>query len=293
MSADPFWNSVLLAAHLDGIEGGVVFTDVKAGRVITPNGGVVTSYANPLFGKATAVFSGASQYLAVPDSPSWFFDTAPFSISAWVRFASLSGEQPIVIQHSFGSAAGFRLYYTANTLRFTVGPSEVSRSFTPVLGTFYYIEAVRDGAAARIFVDGTKLGTDQSIGAATAVPNSAANLNIGRNANPSHFSGNIAEVLITAAARHGENYTPPAGAFPNNSTAISGAVRNAAGDFAARTVRAYDRVTGALVGAAVSSAVDGSFSIAPATINQCYVVAIDDDAGDDYNALIFDRITPV
>lgn len=73
---------------------------------------------------------------------------------------------------------------------------------------------------------------------------------------------------------------------------ITGTVRDAAGAYAARTVRCYDRATGVLASETNSSAVDGSFTLYPSTPNACYVVALDDEAGDVLNALIFDRVTP-
>jgi hypothetical protein len=65
------------------------------------------------------------------------------------------------------------------------------------------------------------------------------------------------------------------------------------GNPVARTVRLYRRSTGELVASTTSSAVDGSFEFADIAGDVYFVVAFDDDAGDDYNALIFDRIKAV
>lgn len=74
---------------------------------------------------------------------------------------------------------------------------------------------------------------------------------------------------------------------------LSGLVTDDAGSAASRTVRAYRRDTGALIDSAVSSPVDGAFVIQSPYAGAHYVIALDDDAGDQYNALIFDRVTPV
>lgn len=60
----------------------------------------------------------------------------------------------------------------------------------------------------------------------------------------------------------------------------------------ARTVRAYQRNTGAFVGSAVSSAVDGSFTInVPNGTELHYVIALDELAGEK-NAIVKDRVMP-
>lgn len=74
---------------------------------------------------------------------------------------------------------------------------------------------------------------------------------------------------------------------------LSGVVLNAAGEGCARLVCAYRRDTGALIGSTTSHATTGVFSISSSYAGECFVVALDDDAGTDYNALIFDRVTPV
>uniref|UniRef100_A0A6H1Z7R4 Uncharacterized protein n=1 Tax=viral metagenome TaxID=1070528 RepID=A0A6H1Z7R4_9ZZZZ len=70
---------------------------------------------------------------------------------------------------------------------------------------------------------------------------------------------------------------------------LSGTVKEK-GSPVSRVVRSYKRSTGELF-ASGSSAGDGTFSIdAPNDTDEMYVLALDDDAGDQYNALVFDRV---
>ena len=71
---------------------------------------------------------------------------------------------------------------------------------------------------------------------------------------------------------------------------VDGHVYDAAGAGAARVVRAYLRSSGDLSGAVTSSAGDGSFVVKTKYPGEHYVVALDDDAAPDFNALIFDRV---
>ena len=62
------------------------------------------------------------------------------------------------------------------------------------------------------------------------------------------------------------------------------------GSAVARTVRLYDRSTGALVDSVVSDAGDGSFDFSDIDGKVYTVIAFDADAGSDFNALIYDRV---
>lgn len=96
-------------------------------------------------------------------------------------------------------------------------------------------------------------------------------------------AGGSSVVLIAAATTIAAGY-----AFIPS---ISGTVKNAAGNFAARTVRAYLRSDGSLVGETISNGTTGAYSIETATTDSHYVICLDDDLNE--NALIFDNITPV
>ncbi len=72
---------------------------------------------------------------------------------------------------------------------------------------------------------------------------------------------------------------------------ISGTVREG-GAAVARTVRLYKRSNGELVDETVSDAGDGAYSFEGCPPEVCYVVALDDDSGDVFNALILDRVKP-
>lgn len=110
-------------------------------------------------------------------------------------------------------------------------------------------------------------------------------------------------VLIRAKYYCGTSTTSsPRGAIISNIDISSGTIATGAktvsgtvaenGTGVARTVRVYSRTNGKLL-AETTSAADGSFSFTDLVgTGDRYVVALDDDAGTDFNALIYDRITP-
>lgn len=76
---------------------------------------------------------------------------------------------------------------------------------------------------------------------------------------------------------------------------VSGTVKDSTGAFASRLVRAHHRKSGEHNGGAISDKTTGAYTIFTnftRRTDQVYVVELDDDAGDQYNARIFDRVTP-
>ena len=90
-------------------------------------------------------------------------------------------------------------------------------------------------------------------------------------------------------------YSPPSGFVPWFSpppAKLSGIIKQE-GVGVIRTVRCYTRSTGLLFDNTVSES-DGSFELdAPDDTTELYVIALDDALGDQYNALLFDRVVGV
>lgn len=82
--------------------------------------------------------------------------------------------------------------------------------------------------------------------------------------------------------------------FTLHTHTVSGVVEDADNNPILHRVRAFNRVSGALVGAAWSDGVTGAYSM---PINIAYgnaeVTVIEYDSGNEYNARVLDRITPV
>lgn len=70
-------------------------------------------------------------------------------------------------------------------------------------------------------------------------------------------------------------------------------VVNESGSPAQRTVRAYNRLTGALLKEVTSNPTTGAFSIDAGSEGPFYVVVLDDAAGTQYNAQVIDLLTPI
>ena len=131
----------------------------------TFNGGVKPTAG--IVGQALS-FDGTDDYVDVPDSPNWDLGSV-FSITAWVKF------NVIQYSHIVGTKTndsgqdnpGWLFEYnTNNTLMFNyatglgVWPIQVSNSWTPSTGVWYFVAVARDSANdIRMFVDGVQIGT--------------------------------------------------------------------------------------------------------------------------------------
>ena len=107
------------------------------------------------------------------------------------------------------------------------------------------------------------------------------------------FIGHMDDVyLYKGVAKYTDTFTPPTEPRGVLDRKITGFVKDMGNNPLARTVRAYARNTGALVGETVSSAVDGSYEIQMIERTELSVVMLDDDAGTLEKDLVI-RTTPV
>ena len=88
----------------------------------------------------------------------------------------------------------------------------------------------------------------------------------------------------------GKNGTISGAVWTNIISSVSGIVTDANGDPAARTVRVYDRNTGALIISGVSNATTGEYNLATGVVSEVLIVGLSPNA--DENALVRDRVVP-
>ena len=91
--------------------------------------------------------------------------------------------------------------------------------------------------------------------------------------------GNFNELRVTKdVARYTEAFTPPTAPFPRYGAALVGAVFGPDGLPAARTVRAHDRATGALLATTTSDALTGTYEFGVALPGtEVQLVCLDDE----------------
>lgn len=285
MANDPYWNSVVLAMHMDD----VALTDVK-GHAVTLNGNASRSAAQSKFGGYSAYLDGTGDYITVPSGSDFAFGTGDFTVEFW--FMQTVAANPYLLDfrpNSTTNGAYVTTYISAGTVVFFTNSAARITSSAITTGAWYHVAVCRSGTSTRLFLNGTQAGSTYT----DSTNYIASPVNIGASGNGLFpLTGYFDDIRITkGVARYTANFAVPTEAFPNLPMQLSGTVKDSSGNFAARTVRAYKRSTGALSDSDTSSASDGAFTLDAADGTAHYVICLDDDLGE--NALIFDNLIPV
>lgn len=286
MAKDPYWNSVVLAMHMD--DAGL--TDLK-GHAVTLNGNAARSSAQSKFGGYAAYFDGSGDYLTAPTGADFAFGTGDFTVECWINPVSVAGLTVIYDSRtgSVGSVGGISIAVSSGTLRCDTNEANVLTGGVVTTGAWQHVALSRASGVFKLWLGGSQVATS---GAAYTLSDGYMFVGTDKTG-AAYFNGYIDDLRITkGVARYTSGFTPPTGAFADRGPELSGTVKDKDGNFAARMVRAYRRSDGMLAGTAVSSGVDGTFSVNAYDGSAHYVVCLDDGTPDE-NALILDNITPV
>ena len=263
------------------------------------------STANPYtteykFGGGCFRFDGAS-YLAAFTATDLDLGGGDWTIEFWAKANSLAnggllhrGYYDSATTNWTGLAFSIRKLSGATVRFYFYGVSAATEQYIDVanclpVGSWVHVAMVRRANTGYIYVDGVLSGTRASLSTPAA---STQSLRIGLwdySAANEYFDGFMDDIRITKGiARYTTDFTPPAAAFGDGQTVISGTVRDIDGVLCQRRVNVHSRATGRLLGTADSDPVTGVFSIGAA--EDCYAVVLDSTGA--YNALVLDRLTP-
>lgn len=183
-----------------GVQGRIAFeTDTK--NIIVYDGanwrgyasdGVFTSY--PTNTKALD-FDGSNDYVRISYDSSLDI-TGAMSITAWVKFDSLSGFPMIYAKGKYIDAlTGFQFYSTSNKIAFYDGSGSVSSSSTTLsTGVWYHVAMTRSASRAITFyLNGSPDGTDTRTGTPST---GSKTFNIGSDSSGNYLNGIIDEVAV-------------------------------------------------------------------------------------------------
>ena len=211
--SDPYWANVVSHMHFNGPNDSTTFTDQK-GKLWTPGGGAKISTARSLFGGASGLFNGTTDYLDSETSADFTFGTGDFCIEFAVYLAAHKTQtlldmrlgaytMPIVIYTPNRTVGEYYFYNTDDRITFTLAT-----------GVFTRLALERVGGVTRLFKNGVQTGVSYTDG--SNYDSKRIRL-AGRYQGTADFqNGNVDEVRITkVAGRYGANYTPSAVAFPD------------------------------------------------------------------------------
>lgn len=187
------------------------------GHPLTAFGDAKIDTAQSKFGGSALLLDGTGDYLSTPDSPDWDLGSGDFTIDFWLRINALGANQQVIGQWTGAGAQGawFVQISTGGNLIFaytTDGSTFLSKSFAwgAVASTWYHVAIVRSGDNLMAFVNGTQIGTTQSLTGATIFSANAV-LTVGGNPSTGQYSnGWLDEIRISrSVARWTSTFTPP------------------------------------------------------------------------------------
>lgn len=289
MAGDVLYSSVLLLLHGDGSDGSTTITDNS------PSPKTVTAVGNGRIRTAQSKFGGSSLYCdGSGDSftlTGVSFGTGDFTVEGWLYIVA-TGKTNVVLDTRAAdlTTVGFAFYVrTTNKLVFGTGsPFVATEGATTVTTGWHHVALVRQSGSVKLYLNGALEAT-----VANTATLSSTTWRIG-NTWDSSADGEvyIDDLRVTGAARYTSAFTPPTAAMPDRSPQVSGNVKDSSGSNAARTVRAYRRDTGALVGSATSNGTTGNYTIDCSTDSEVTVVALDNATSGTYYNDLAARVIP-
>lgn len=206
-----------LLLHMDGADGGLIFTD-ETGKTVTRYGHTCTKTAIKVFGVSSGYLDGNGDYLTVPDSEDFTLGSADFTVD--FRMYSESTGQHRTIRNRCNSSgqdatADLRILHNSGggldiALFYVGGSKGVSTIGAISENTWHHVAVVRYQNTMYLFING-KLNNSVGTTGITAIDSTYA-MTIGRNGdyNGWYFKGYIEEYRHSKGiARWTADFLPP------------------------------------------------------------------------------------
>lgn len=225
-----------LLCHFEGINGSNNFID-EAEKTINSFGNSQISTSTYKFGSASGLFDG-SDNLTVTGSSDWAFGTGDFAVDFWLYLGTLGiDDLNQTLFDTQGLTSGFLIYFWDSATPYIavyLAGSVKTFSWSPTVNTWYHVAVTRDSGSLRVFIDGTQIGTTQTL--ANDVTDSSTSLYICSNADSAYYlkdGGRLDEVRISnGVSRWTADFTPPTSQYTNSdisSRFLGGTVRITSG----------------------------------------------------------------
>jgi len=184
-------------------EPGNAFTDKSFYEKAITNTDVVSSTSQSKFGGSSASFNGSSAYLSIPNSVEFQLNADNFVLSCWVYWTSVGTAVLLDRQGNAAPNFSWQWYYynTTNALYFLYSLDgsarpQISFSWTPLANTWYHIVTARSGNTLRSFVNGSQIGSTETLTGTIADGNSDLYIGDEGAGGGNFLNGYMSDVLI-------------------------------------------------------------------------------------------------
>lgn len=208
--------------HMDGSNGGTVFTDSAAGggpKTWTAGGTGNTSTAASKFGGSSLACGAGAGWISTPDSVNFTLGANNWTVDCWFNRQGGDGTRRIIFGQGSAAAGGSVIYMELDVANKLYGFSTTSGAAitgTTVITTtgWHHAALVRTGNTMKMFLDGVQEGGDVAVSG--TLVDSTQNLSIGRLGDyaPLNWNGYIDEFRLSVGiARWTAGFTPPTSAY--------------------------------------------------------------------------------
>ena len=226
INGDLFYNSSSLLMHFSGSNGSTTFIDNSPSvKTVTSNNGAAISSLQSKFGNRSGLFDGVDDYLSISGNTVCNFGSSNFTVECWVRLNAMPTSDAWPTNYS-----SHFVVITAGTpnlgdgIGFIIGQTKLivhsndsqlpNATHGMTTNTWYHIAYVRSGNNLYFFVNGSQVGTTQTL---TGAVGTGATTYIGcETGQGAFFNGYMDELRVTKGiARYTSNFTEPSAEFVN------------------------------------------------------------------------------
>ena len=295
MAGDPLWGNVITSMQFNGTNGAGPSSMIDGkGHTFTGTGSPIISTSWGITGGSSLYLNGSSQ-INTPFFSGINFGTSNFEINCWVYNTTRAANPSCILDCSTDTpAVGWRFAIgTDGSVSFySIGLGQVSTAANKVpVNTQTHLAVTRVSGTLKIWVNGVESASG-TLG------------NFNTTGQPLCFGGAIGTYwpfygyidraeIIAGAVRHTSTFTPETTPLVQYRGELIGTVTDEYGISCSRVVRAYDRATGDLQSSTTSDPITGAYVLTTQTMNQAFIIGLDDEAGAKLNAIVKDRLTPV
>tara|TARA_R100000406_G_scaffold16092_2_gene10012 strand:+ start:193 stop:3513 length:3321 start_codon:yes stop_codon:yes gene_type:complete len=170
---DPYAANLVLAIPMNGADSGTTFTDESA--TIRGSGsaknvtsyGVVTETDNYIFYGSSGFFAGSNDYLAVPNSSDFDFQSDDFTMEAWIYQTEQNNQYYLISsKYSAGNTNSWWWAVLGNYQTCYLYPGAIlsNSAKTIPINTWTHIAVTCEGGVAKLFQNGEVIDTKQFTG---------------------------------------------------------------------------------------------------------------------------------
>jgi len=202
---------------LSGTNAGIYDNAIKNDLVTVGTAQVSTSVVK--YGTGSMKFNGTTDYLTAPNSTQFAFNTANWTIEAWVYTNSVTTAQTIIDTRSTATATtGVKLALSTTGFPFvTINNATLFTSSSALtISTWTHVAVVQNGTTITLYLNGTKPTTGSGT-SSTSLTDQFLRIGASAGTAAQFYNGYLDDVRITnGIARYTTNFTAPTAAFPNN-----------------------------------------------------------------------------